>query len=127
MVASAKAPLNAAVMLVDDDPLVRETLARALMAMGCTPLTEPDADSALRRLERGAHVDAVLLDFAMPGMSGPELAAKLRLTRPALPIVFMTGYGDPSTLQDEKMVLRKPFRSAELAQMLRQMLDPDHR
>ena len=120
---TVQAPPSCAVMVVDDDSLVRETVARALMAMGCTPLTEPDADSALRRLERGAKVDAMLLDFSMPGMTGAELAARLRQARPELPIVFMTGYGDPATLNDEKLVLRKPFRSAELAQMLRQMLN----
>ena len=65
----------------------------------------------------------MLLDFSMPGMTGAELAARLRQARPELPIVFMTGYGDPATLNDEKLVLRKPFRSAELAQMLRQMLN----
>jgi CheY-like chemotaxis protein len=74
--------------------------------------------AALECLERGAaQIELMIADIAMPGMSGFELAHAVRLGRPDLPVLFITGYAGLATPPDAPLsaeVLRKPFRAAEL-------------
>jgi CheY-like chemotaxis protein len=80
-------------LLVDDDEGVRLTTAHMLRRLGCEVGTAGDGDAALTILETNAtSLDLVLLDMAMPGMSGEDLAATIRQRWPALPIVVMSGY-----------------------------------
>jgi CheY-like chemotaxis protein len=60
----------------------------------------------------------VLTDFAMPGMTGAEMAVQLRLTAPEIPVVFMTGYARPEPLLAERWVIRKPFTADFLVDTL---------
>ncbi len=73
--------------------------------------------AALDLLDRHARVDLVLLDFAMPGMSGAELARQIEQKSPALPILFVTGYADKTAFNDvdEERIIKKPFVDDELA------------
>ena len=66
----------------------------------------------------GTNVDLVLLDFAMPGMSGLEVARQVQLKYPAIPILFVTGYADKDTLRDvgDERIIKKPFIGQELAE-----------
>jgi CheY-like chemotaxis protein len=77
--------------------------------------------AALELLEQDEEVDLLLLDFAMPGMNGAEIAREVRTRRPKLPILFVTGYADTAALPQDRAegVLRKPFRQDELAAKLR--------
>jgi CheY-like chemotaxis protein len=69
-------------------------------------------------------VDLVLLDFAMPGMNGADVAREIRARRPDLPIVFATGYADTEALvaANEDCIVRKPFAERELAEKLQACL-----
>jgi DNA-binding response OmpR family regulator len=62
-----------------------------------------------------------LLDFAMPGMNGAEVARLMQETRPGLPILFLTGFADSAALSGvgEEDVIRKPFDARELGARLR--------
>jgi len=110
--------MGARLMVVDDDEDVREFLADALMSLGHRVESLPDAEAALAALGDGAP-DLLLVDFAMPGMNGAELACAARELHPALPIVFVTGFAETDQLEGAlgpgAPVLRKPFGMDELA------------
>ncbi|MBC9180190.1 response regulator [Roseomonas ludipueritiae] len=105
------------VLLVDDDPQVRVAAADMLREMGHTVTVLENGREALRWLAGDARVDLMLADFAMPGMTGAELAARARALRPELRVLLATGYADKdgATAGDlAAAVLRKPFSLAEL-------------
>ena len=106
------------VLVVDDDAMVRETVLGALAMLGCRTDVASDGAMALRLLQDGLRPDAVLLDFAMPGLNGAETASRIRATHPGLPIVFMTGHADPAPLSEERWLLIKPFRATQLARVM---------
>ena len=66
----------------------------------------------------GMTPDVVLLDYAMPGMNGAEVAERMRKQQPALPIVFASGYADTEAIGravgPDAVTLRKPFRQEDL-------------
>ena len=105
-------------MVVDDDADVRIFLADILADLGHRVDTLDCAEAALAALAAGAP-DLVLIDFAMPGMNGAELAREARRLHPGLPIVFVTGFAESdqleSALGSDVPVLRKPFGIDELA------------
>jgi CheY-like chemotaxis protein len=109
---------GAAIFVVDDDRDVREFMADALVSLGHRVEMLPDAEAALAALGRGAP-DLMLVDFAMPGMNGAELACAVRRLHPALPIVFVTGFAESDQLEGAlgpgAPVLRKPFGIDDLA------------
>ena len=112
---------GARILVVDDDCDVREFLADALVSFGYQVEMLPDAETALAALGDGAP-DLLLVDFAMPGMNGAELACAARELHPALPIVFVTGFAETDQLEGAlgpgAPVLRKPFSMDELAAMV---------
>ena len=67
--------------------------------------------------------DLLLVDFAMPGMNGEEVAREVQARRPGLPILFLTGYADTETLgASGRGILRKPFAQQDLAAKLQSVL-----
>jgi CheY-like chemotaxis protein len=66
----------------------------------------------------------MVVDFAMPGMNGAEVAREAALRWPELPVLFVTGYADLTALQEvgEDRVVQKPFRNGELGLKVRQLL-----
>ncbi len=116
------------ILIVEDDPLVREMARRSLSEAGHEVMEAADGQTALDLLSRGVHVDAVLTDLAMPGMGGRELAQRLWESRPGLPVVFMSGYTDDvvirrGLLESGVPFLEKPLSPVELARKIRQVLD----
>jgi signal transduction histidine kinase/CheY-like chemotaxis protein len=111
---------GAVILLVDDDNAVRETTAGMLKDLGFKVLQAGSGGAALDILDRGGRVDLMLLDFAMPGMTGAEVARAAAVKRPGLPVLFVTGYADLAALThvDEHHVIRKPFEERELANRL---------
>jgi CheY-like chemotaxis protein len=103
---------------------VREVTAAALEEVGYRVLDADSGPRALEMLDEQPAIDAILLDFAMPGMNGAEVAEVVRRDRPALPILFVTGYADVEALRaiPEREVVRKPFRAEELAQRIDAMV-----
>jgi CheY-like chemotaxis protein len=75
-------------------------------------------------LEKNGNIDLLLIDFAMPGMSGAEVARRVRTTRPALPILFVTGYADRAALEGVSAahIIGKPFLDNELHDKVRTAL-----
>jgi CheY-like chemotaxis protein len=69
-------------------------------------------------------IAVVLLDFAMPGMNGAEVAREIRARRPDLPVLFATGYADAAALVEasEEQIIHKPFVEEELALKLAAVL-----
>ena len=108
--------VSARLILVDDDNAVREVTAATLRELGFTVLEAGSGGAALELLERSANVDLMLIDFAMPGMSGAEVARRVQTTRPALPILFVTGYADRAAFEgvSEAQIIGKPFVDGEL-------------
>ena len=112
------------VMVVDDDEAVREVTANFLDDLGYEVIEAGSGGAALEQLERHPKIDAVILDFAMPGMNGADLARELRLRRPGAPILFATGYADAEALTDigDHLIVHKPFTPVELARKLSRTL-----
>jgi CheY-like chemotaxis protein len=83
----------AMVLVVDDDADVRRLLTDSLQMLGYGIAEAEDGRAGLRVLE-GAAPDVMVVDFAMPGLNGPEVAKAARAKCPQLPIIFATGYAD---------------------------------
>ncbi len=117
------------VLLVDDDPDVRNTTLAMLQELGCQVTTADSGVAALHLLDsRTASrltLDIALIDFAMPGMSGADTAAWIAERWPQLPVLIMTGYADdglPGVDPRRRPMLRKPFRAADLTAAIRAAL-----
>lgn len=99
------------VAVIDDDPDVRQFIVDCLADHGaaCEPF---DGGEAFLAAFSGSTFDLVLLDFAMPGMSGAEVASQAKHINPEVQILIMTGYADSAALDeilDDSRILRKPF------------------
>ncbi|MFC3078342.1 response regulator [Phenylobacterium terrae] len=108
------------VLLVDDDEMVRESTVQMLQQLGFKVLEAGSGAAALEIIESRTRLDLMLVDFAMPGMNGAEVARAVAARRPGLPVLFVTGYADLSSLSevDEARILPKPFDAEELARRL---------
>lgn len=115
------------VLIVEDEPALRRSLARTLQRSGYGVIECERARDALELLsDRDRHVDLLLTDVVMPEMRGDELVAEVSKLRPALPVQLMTGYGGeaPVTAGDHRRgILIKPFSRAELLGVVRARLD----
>jgi len=116
---------GARIMVVDDDPEVLSFLADALGELGHSVDTCPGAEEALRQLDESSP-DLMLIDFAMPGCNGAELARQVLVRRPDQRIAFVTGYAESEQIEgalgSDAPVLRKPFSIDELATMIADQL-----
>ena len=104
------------VLLVEDDPALCSTIAAQLREMGHDVIASGAAEDAL---ERSAAVDFDLLitDFALPGMNGADLIARLSAQRPGIPALMITAYAEYADSASYP-VLTKPFASDELREMI---------
>jgi signal transduction histidine kinase len=112
------AGVRARILLVDDDDAVRQVAADMLRDLGYDVVEVGSAGAAFDTLESQGSIDLLLLDFAMPGMSGAEVARRVRARYPQLPILFVTGYADRTLLSgiSEAQTIGKPFSSHDLAE-----------
>lgn len=117
-------------LLVDDDPLVREAATEMLESLGYRVLTAGSGAEALAALETEPEVALLLTDVVMPGMNGVALAEEAKRRRPALKVLLATGQAQVARLvssaggmQGELPLLPKPFRPALLAAQVRHALD----
>lgn len=111
------------VLVVDDDPAVCRVIGKLLHRQGFTVMYAHCAAEALTVLDRASHVDLVLTDQIMPGMTGVELLDRVHLRWPAMPGVIMSGLTSvppPGILQ----TLRKPFSANELSHCVSEVLSP---
>ncbi|MFO1027963.1 MAG: response regulator [Acetobacteraceae bacterium] len=119
------------ILLVDDEAMVRETMAESLEEIGYSVLVAEDGASALGILDEGETVDVLVTDLTMPGMSGLILIREAQKRRPALPSVLVTGYaGDGAqlavsgALTGAFSLLRKPVTAGQVADRIEALLEP---
>jgi PAS domain S-box-containing protein len=117
------------ILAVEDDDLVRAHTERVLRALGYNLLIASNGPEAMTILERGEHIDLLFTDVVMPGgMGGQQLADKACALRPALKVLFTSGYTDNALVHHGRLdpgvhLIRKPYRKKDLALKLRQLLD----
>ncbi|MEM8883266.1 MAG: response regulator [Planctomycetota bacterium] len=112
------------ILLVEDDDAVRALLVSELQEAGYTLHAAPDAETALKV---ALEFDLLVTDVVMPGLSGPELAERLRARRPDLRVLFVSGFQDPERtrlpeLDGRTAFLAKPFQPDELRAKVLELL-----
>jgi two-component system response regulator MprA len=115
------------VLVVDDEPAVRESLRRALELEGYDVELAEDGEAALVRLENGGQPDAVILDVLMPGIDGLEVCRRLRARGSEVPILMLTARAEVDSRvagldAGADDYLPKPFALAELLARLRALM-----
>jgi signal transduction histidine kinase/ActR/RegA family two-component response regulator len=117
------------ILLVEDELAVRSLARDVLQGQGYTVMEARDGRHALEICElRFGAIDLLLTDVVMPGIGGRELAARLAELRPAMPVIYMSGYTDTAVVQHGVLdpgttFLQKPFTPDALARKIRQVLD----
>jgi DNA-binding NtrC family response regulator len=117
----------AGILIVDDDPLVRDSLGKWFLSEGYRVETVSSARQALEAIQHDSW-DAALLDIKMPGMDGMELQSRIREIDPEMPLIIMTGYASVETaVQALKRgaydYITKPFDPDELVHLVRNAIE----
>jgi CheY-like chemotaxis protein len=123
--AAPRAARSERLLLVDDDADVREIICRVLDELGYVVREASGGAEALTALGDFTP-DLLIVDFAMPNMNGAELVTDARKRNANLKVLFVSGYSDSAVLDAAvggALLLRKPFRPAELASAVRNALD----
>ncbi|MBS0539729.1 MAG: response regulator, partial [Proteobacteria bacterium] len=121
--AEASGKLGATLLFVDDDFLIRMSTASLLEDLGYTVLKAGSGAEALELLRANGKVDMMITDYAMPGMTGLQLAEQVRKTNPQMPILLATGYADlPARTALDLPRLSKPYHQRDLAETIGGML-----
>ncbi|MET3926982.1 ATP-binding protein [Devosia sp. 2618] len=117
------APIASTILVVDDDALINMNTVDMVEDLGHTAIEAYSGKQALEILASGKQIDALITDYAMPGMTGVELADKARALFPDLPILLATGYADlPSGTTTDLPRLSKPYQQADLAAQISKLL-----
>jgi len=111
---------SASILVVDDEALVRLTVADMLVDEGYTIHEADSGERAFELVCQGLLPDLLITDFKMPGMNGSELASKVRSVAGNVPVLVITGYAE---LEVEWPTLPKPFAYAALIERVREQLD----
>ena len=117
--------VTVSILVVDDDASVLRTTLRMLDALGYAAVPAASGQEALRLIASAGQLDLVLADFAMPEMTGVELAKAIHATYPSLPVIVVTGYGNRDELKDfgEARILQKPYTEGELMEEITEALN----
>jgi CheY-like chemotaxis protein len=114
-----------AILIVEDDVLVRKYVVTQVQGLGYRTLAAGDASEALAILDAGEHIDLLLTDVIMPGpINGHQLAVETLHRRPSLKVLFTSGYSENALVRDGYLyagvlLLAKPYRKGDLAKMIR--------
>jgi CheY-like chemotaxis protein len=109
------------ILAVDDDPLVLAGTIAMLEDLGHSVLAASSAEEALTMARAAPHIDLVISDQVMPGMSGAHLVEALRKNNPSLPMILASGFAEqPGDLHPSTVKLSKPFDMAQLAHAISQ-------
>jgi two-component system cell cycle sensor histidine kinase/response regulator CckA len=120
------------ILLVEDDATVRHLVHLLLRRLGYRVLVAPNSREALELVSRlgpdALGIDLLLTDVVMPGMNGRELAEQLRGHRPAMKVLYSSGYADDiivhhGNVQEQLNFIAKPYSVAALGRKIRQVLD----
>ncbi|GEO17978.1 response regulator [Microvirga aerophila] len=110
------------VLVVEDDPFVREMAVAGLEDAGFEAFEAPGGGEALELLQAGIAVDALLTDIRMPGANGWEVARAFRKRFPDLPVVYVTGYAEQMQPVPGGIIISKPYRMTQVIGVLRTAL-----
>ncbi|MBL9076906.1 MAG: response regulator [Planctomycetes bacterium] len=117
---------TATILLVEDEPLVRELVHRSLARAGHHVLVADDGEAALQLVrQHQGRIDLLITDVVMPGLGGRDLAARLGAERPGLPVLFVSGFtGDETDLElgGSSQLLPKPFSVPQLMAAVHDLL-----
>jgi signal transduction histidine kinase len=125
----AAAHRNESILVVEDNPGVRDVVVKQLGDLGYRVRAADGPQQALAFLkETGYPVDLLFTDLVMPGMNGADLAQAATALRPSLKVLFTSGYSgsalrNDDRLKDDGIFLSKPYRKQDLARKLRDILD----
>jgi signal transduction histidine kinase/CHASE3 domain sensor protein len=129
---SAAAPAlpvgNETIMVVEDDALVRDFVTAQLQSLGYRTVNAANGPAALNLIEGGQAFDLLFTDVIMPGgISGRDLADKVRARRPGTRVLYTSGYTDNAIVHQGRLdpgvlLLTKPYRKAQIADMIRRAL-----
>lgn len=117
------------ILLVEDDPLVRDFASSRLTSLGYAVLSASNGPDAMKILRQRDDIALLFTDVIMPGgMNGPQLAAAARRLHPGLPVLLTSGYTEKALAHNENLdptmrLLGKPYRHVELARYIRETLD----
>ena len=111
------------ILLVEDQQEVRAILGTFLRSLGYDVLEAGSGDDALRIIKRRRPIHLVVTDVVMPGMSGTELAERVKALRPKTKVIDITGYGDAPQQTPGAVYLQKSFPPEALAAKVREILD----
>ncbi|MFL1504918.1 response regulator [Pseudomonas sp. O64] len=111
------------ILVVEDDAIVRMLIVDVLEELEFSVLEAADAQEALQLVENTDQViDLMMTDVGLPDMDGKELATKVRELRPALPILFASGYAESIDVPAGMQVIGKPFSIDQLRDKVKSML-----
>ncbi len=116
------------ILLVEDNDGVRALASRVLRDSGYEVLEAADGEQALGLADgRGAPIDLLLTDMVMPGLSGAEVAERVRAVQPTIAVLFMSGYAGNTIMRAARLppraqYIEKPFAPGELARRVRDVL-----
>jgi PAS domain S-box-containing protein len=116
------------VLVVEDDPFVRTYSIKSVESLGYSVISAVDGNDALQKLRADIPVDILFTDIVMPGgINGWELADLARQLRPGLPVLLTSGYALETLVKHGRLragavVLTKPYRKADLARRLREVV-----
>ncbi len=117
------------ILVVEDDDMVRNFVARVLKGLGYRILSAGDGQEAISIAgDHQGPIHLILTDVVMPGMSGGELEEKMSVSRPGIKLLYMSGYTDNAivhhgVLDERKTFLQKPFTHEALGRKVRERLD----
>lgn len=118
------------ILLVDDEPMVRNIISRILSEKGYTILSNKSASKALSLAKhpQGKKIRLLITDVVMPEMSGKELAERVKAIRPGIKVLYISGYTNNiishhGISNDADEFLQKPFSATGLTQKVREVLD----
>jgi two-component system cell cycle sensor histidine kinase/response regulator CckA len=116
------------VLVVEDADGLRQLTKRLLERQGYTVLLAANADDALSLVEQNPSIDLLLTDVVMPGVSGPELTRTVLQQRPALKVIYMSGYTEDAIVKHGVLnpgiaFLHKPFTAEAIGRKIREVLD----
>jgi CheY-like chemotaxis protein len=108
-----RAKQKVSVLIVDDEPSVRKFVERVLSSAGYATTTAADGPEAIETASRLEQFDVLVTDLMMPQMTGDELARRLRVNRPSVKVLYLTGFSDrlfkeKVTLWEDEAYLDKP-------------------
>jgi len=121
-IARQAAVVSGVVLVVDDDPRVREVLEDVISAHGCRVVAVGSGEEALAEVAR-RHYDLIFLDLVLPGISGVEALAAIKEKDKKAVVAIVTGYGDDPIAMEAMalgplLLIRKPFKTEDIREVV---------